>query len=275
MDEFSWITSLRAELDGGLPLLWGIGDDAAVLQPLEASRVIATDLLVEGVHFRRDWSTLEDIAFKLYASNASDMWAMGARPVEWLLTVAWPQRPDEEDARALRRGFQDAMAMWGTAPLIGGDTSTSQGALMLSVTMLGELYGEPWCRSGFVPGDRLWVDGPLGLAAAGLAELQAFGADADRGSPCVRQQRRPQRLPAATQFHARGAIDISDGLSVDLQHAAEASGVRMVLDQPLPGGPALEEAARRLKTKPSRSEERRVGKECRSRWSPCHEKKKE
>lgn len=240
MDEFSWIRVLRDALALEVETPWGIGDDAAVLNARAHDRVIATDLMVEGVHFRRDWSSLEDIAFKLFASNASDMWAMGAAPTEWLLNVAFPARPSEADARALVRGFKAAMQQWGPAPLIGGDTSTSSGPLMLSATMLGAVRETPWVRSGFLPGDTLWVDGPLGWAAAGLQALSQQGPEADAwASEFVLQQRRPQRQPACYDFAARGAIDISDGLSVDLMHAARASSVRMVLQHELPGRAAL------------------------------------
>lgn len=244
MGEFAWIEKLRAALGEGLAAPEGIGDDAALLRAVAGDRVIASDVMVEGVHFRRDWSRLSDIAFKLYASNASDMWAMGAAPASWLLTVVAPSALPDDETAALCEGFRDAQRSWGAAPLVGGDTSRGDGPLILSVTMLGALRRAPWRRDGFVPGDRLWVDGPLGLASAGLALLAAGEGDASH--PCVRLQLRPQRCHAAVDFDARGAIDVSDGLSADLWHVALASEVALVIDTPLPGRAQLGEAAEAL-----------------------------
>lgn len=241
MGEFAWIAKLREALGEGLAAPQGIGDDAAWLPERAGGRVVATDVMVEGVHFRRDWSSLADVAYKLYASNASDMWAMGAAPQEWLLTVVAPSALPDDETAALCEGFRAAQRVWGAAPLVGGDTARGGGPLTLSVTMTGALSRAPWRRDGFVPGDRLWVDGPLGLASAGLALLAA--GEGDASNPCVRQQLRPQRRHAAVDFDARGAIDVSDGLSADLWHVARASGVALVLDAPLPGRALLRAAA--------------------------------
>src|SRR5699024_8323246 len=125
--------------------------------------------------------------FKLYASNASDMWAMGASPEQWLLSIGFTDDPTAEIADALAEGFLSAMKTWGSASLIGGDTTRAQ-ALTLSITMLGRCEHAPWLRSGFLPGDTLWVDGPLGVSAAGLAILtKGLSFEDDLRAQCVRQ----------------------------------------------------------------------------------------
>lgn len=261
MDEFLWIDALRHALSPHVPPVpWGIGDDAALLPSRSEHRVIATDVMIEGVHFRRSWSSLADVAYKLYATNASDMWAMGAKPTQWLLAVGWPHAPTQKDAEELAKGFLEAMPTWGEASLIGGDTS-SAAQLTLSVTMLGECLSTPWYRHDFRPGDRLWVDGPLGVSAAGLDLLyEAKESLTPEESQCIRQHLRPQRTPTDIPSDVRGAIDISDGLSADLMHAAHASGVQMILNQPLPGRVLIERVASR-----STDQQRAIATRC-DRW---------
>lgn len=246
MDEFAWIDVLRRALGSSAPPVpWGIGDDAALLPSTAQKQVIATDLMVEGIHFRRDWSHLRDVAYKLYASNASDMWAMGAKPTRFLLSVVWDDTPDAAQAHALAEGFLEAMTSWGPAELIGGDTSRG-GTRMLSMTMLGVCVHTPWRRDGFQAGDQLWIDGPVGWSAAGLDLLQdKKRATSTAETQCVAQHLRPQRIAAACAEEIRGGIDISDGLAADLLHAARASGVRFVLDQPLPGRAELLSVAKK------------------------------
>lgn len=237
MDEFGWIDHLRKQLGRGLAAPQGIGDDAALISPSSHPHVVASDLMIEGVHFTRAWSRLEDVAFKLFAVNASDMLAMGAKPTHWLLNVAMPGEIRTADVEALIRGFQEAQTQWGSATLIGGDSSRSLRDWMLSITMLGETVASPWCRHGAQPGDVLWIDGPVGLAAAGLAVLQkSLAQDAsDAVAQCVQQQLRPGRAQVANPTDVSAAIDISDGLVQDLGHIARASHVQIVLDDELPG----------------------------------------
>lgn len=245
MDEFSWIAVLGDALgEFSPPVPYGMGDDAALLPSKAEHRVIAADMMTEGVHFRRDWSSLADIAFKLYASNASDMWAMGAAPAQWLLSIGFPDAPDAHTADGLAEGFLSAMSTWGNAELIGGDTTRAQ-VLTLSVTMIGVCENLPWMRADFQRGDTLWVDGPLGLSAAGLSILeQGLPFEDTHRASCVRQHLRPQRLSSEMPSLVRGAIDVSDGLTADLMHAATASGVRMVVNRPLPGWEHLHAVAK-------------------------------
>lgn len=233
MGEFSWIARVQDGLGDGLALPFGIGDDAAVMASATRQRVIASDMMVEGVHFDRRWSSLADVAYKLYASNASDMLAMGASVRGWLLSVALPADLSASAHDAWIEGARAAQADWGHAPLIGGDTTRSLGGLVASITMFGDVRDHLWARSGFRPGQRLWCDGELGLAAAGLALLQAGVSDDRFGA--IAQHRRPRRWPAAQPTGVFAGFDVSDGLSADLLHGARASDCAMVIDAPLPG----------------------------------------
>lgn len=237
MSEFSWIDHLRTGLGGGLTAPMGIGDDAALLASTAQERVIASDMMVEGVHFDRRWSSIADVAYKLYASNASDILAMGASVSGWLLSVALPADTTASAHEAWIDGVRAAQVHWGEAPLIGGDTTRSPSGLIASITMFGEIRDHLWARSGFKPRQRLWIDGELGLAAAGLALLTAGVTHDDYG--VIAQHRRPQRWPSALPIGVRAGFDVSDGLSQDLMHGARASDCAMVIDTPLPGAERL------------------------------------
>lgn len=248
MSEFSWIQRLQEGLGEGVPSPWGIGDDGACLDA--RPRVVVTDMMVEAVHFDRRWSSIEDIAWKLYASNASDVLAMGAEPETWLLSMALPRdsAPDEVDAWIA--GFRAARRAWGGGALIGGDTTRSAGGLVVSVTMFGHLREAAWTRAGFREGQGIYLDGVVGYAAAGLELLTCHGhaalAEDVEAAPFIRQHRTPMPSTATRAIHATGAFDVSDGLSADLMHAARASGVSLVLTAPLPGSDALLAIARRF-----------------------------
>ncbi|HET6816358.1 MAG TPA: thiamine-phosphate kinase [Mycobacteriales bacterium] len=239
--EFGLIARIIARLSGGRALL-GPGDDAAVLATSDGRVVASTDLLVEGTHFRRDWSSAYDVGRKAAAQNLADIAAMGARPSALLVGLAAPRDLDVAWVEGLADGLRDECALVG-AEVVGGDLSRST-VLTLAVTALGDLRGrQPVTRSGARPGDVVVVAGRLGFAAAGLALLAAGHADA----PLAEAHRRPQvSYDAALRLAEVGAtamIDVSDGLVADLGHIASASGVGIQLasdDLPLP--PELVEA---------------------------------
>lgn len=206
--------------------LVGAGDDAAVLELAGCRVVLAVDALVEGRHFRRDLSSMADVGWKAVAANVSDLAAMGpVRPRAALVALLRPPELPAEDVEALYDGMAEAAAEWGL-DLVGGDTCGA-GELSVSVTVLGELEGEPVWRSGARPGDRVVVVGALGRAAAALAEVAA-GVDPD--PVLLGAHRRPRALlEAARVLAGHGAtalIDVSDGLGRDLGHVCRASGVK-------------------------------------------------
>jgi thiamine-monophosphate kinase len=210
----------------------GIGDDAAVLPAPDGRMVASTDLLIEGRHFRRDWSSARDIGVKAAAQNLADIAAMGAAPTALLLGLAVPGATAVSWVLELTSGLQQECDRAG-AMIAGGDVSGAQ-TVMLGITALGTLDGHaPVTRSGARPGDVLAVRGAVGRSAAGLAVLQAGldPASAADLAELVAAHRRPQPdYPAGPLAAAAGAtamIDVSDGLVADLGHIAAASGVRI------------------------------------------------
>jgi thiamine-monophosphate kinase len=210
------------------PLL-GVGDDAAVLSAPDRRVVATTDLLVEGRHFRRDWSSPRDVGIKAAAQNLADIAAMGAVPTALLVGIAAPGELSVEWALEFVRGLVAESQRAGAA-IAGGDV-TEADTLVLAITALGDLAGvAPVTRAGARPGDLVAVSGRLGWSAAGLA-LLAAGRDERTGDldELVAAHRRPQPPyragPAAARLGATSMIDVSDGLIQDLGHVAAASGV--------------------------------------------------
>jgi thiamine-monophosphate kinase len=247
---------LIAEVSGVLPpdprTLVGIGDDAAVLAAPDGRVVACTDFLLEGRHFRRDWSSAADVGVKAAARSLIDVAAMGAVPTGLLVALAAPGDLPVSWARDLTRGLAAECARAG-ASIIGGDTARAS-SVLLAITGLGDLAGRaPVLRSGAAPGDVVALAGPLGHAAAGLALLSA-GITRDApgwAGPLLAAQRAPRPPydagPEAAGLGATAMIDISDGLLADLGHIAAASGVLIdVASARLSPGDALRTAASAL-----------------------------
>jgi thiamine-monophosphate kinase len=234
--EFGLIDVLSAWLPPGPRTLVGIGDDAAVLAAPDGRVVATTDFLLEGRHFRRDWSGAADVGHKAAARSLADLAAMGAEPSALLVALAAPGDLPVSWARELAQGLaaECARASRGGASVIGGDTARA-GSVILAVTGLGDLAGRaPVLRSGASPGEQVAVAGPLGPSAAGLALLTAGLARAGSAwDELVAAQVRPappyDAGPEAADLGATAMIDVSDGLLADLGHVAAASGVRIDL----------------------------------------------
>ena len=218
----------------------GPGDDAAVLPRRGGETCVTVDAVVEGVHFRRASSRLEDVGHKALAVNLSDLAAMGARPLWALVALGVPRGFRLADARRLGAGFGALARATGT-DLVGGNVTRAPG-LSLTVTLGGEVPpGRALLRSGARPGDRVWVSGLLGDARLGLALLERrSGPEARRlrrfpriARTAIERQRRPVprlALGAALVGVASACIDLSDGLAQDAGHLAAASGVAVYLD---------------------------------------------
>ena len=207
--------------------LLGPGDDAAVVATSDGRVVATTDLLVENRHFRRDWSTANDIGHKAAARNFSDIAAMGAVPTALLVGFAAPGSLEVEWVDGLIAGMREECGEVGAA-IVGGDV-TAADSIMLGVTALGDLQGrDPVTLAGARVGDVVAVCGRLGWAAAGFAVL---GRGFRSPVSVVTAHRRPEppyaEGPRAAQLGATAMTDISDGLVADVGHIAEASGVRI------------------------------------------------
>lgn len=208
----------------------GIGDDAALWQPSRSHRsAISTDMLVEGVDFTRDAMTLADTGWRAMAANASDLAAMGARPVLATVALGIPQDIGLDGILELYRGVAACAARCKLA-IVGGDLSRA-GALTIAITVVGEVRAsDVKTRAAGRPGDVLALTGALGAARAGLEltrRSENIGDELVEGA--LRAFRRPEPRIAEGRFLAarrdvHAMIDLSDGLSTDLQRLAAASG---------------------------------------------------
>ena len=222
--EFGLIAHVVQRLGTSPAVLLGPGDDAAVVAAPDGRVVATTDVLVEGVHFRRDWSSAYDVGRKAAAANLADVAAMGATGTALLVGLAAPGDLPLSWATGLADGLRDEAALVG-AVVVGGDT-VSCDRVVVSVTALGDLAGLPAVtRAGAQPGDVVVAAGRLGWSAAGLALLR----DGVTEGALVDAHRRPEPPyaagPALAAAGATAMCDVSDGLLADLGHIARASGV--------------------------------------------------
>ena len=228
-------------------MLLGPGDDAALVSAPDGRVVASTDLLVEGRHFRRDWSTAYQVGRKAAAQNLADIAAMGGVGTALLVGLAAPAELRLSWARDLSAGLADEAALVG-ASVAGGDTVRSD-TLLIAVTALGDLQGRAAVtRSGARPGDIVAYAGELGWSACGLELLLR---DADGPKLAFARHRSPEppyeQGPAAALAGATAMLDISDGLLADLGHISEESVVSIDLDPAaFPIGDQLRETAVQL-----------------------------
>ncbi len=225
--EFSLIARHFAPLagDGGL----GLTDDAAIITPPAGRELVVTaDAMVAGVHFLPDEKP-ENIARKLLRVNLSDIAAMGAAPLYYLLTLSAPRGLPDEWFAGFAHGLALDQARYNVA-LLGGDTTSTPGPVTLSVTMFGHVApGTALRRSGARPGDNLYVTGLIGDGVLGLAALRGEIPDPD-GSLAARYRFPEPRLGLKLHGIATAAMDISDGLIQDAGHIARASGVAVEIE---------------------------------------------
>ncbi|MEQ9463137.1 MAG: thiamine-phosphate kinase [Haliea sp.] len=240
-DEFSLIARYFSAFGAGPAVALGVGDDCAILA-LEPGERLATsvDTVVAGVHFPPD-SLPEDVGYRAVAAAASDLAAMGARPLGMTLALTLPDA-DELWLHSFSQGVGAAASAL-ALPLVGGDTT--RGPLTVSVQVFGALpAGKALLRAGAQVGDAVYVSGTLGDAAGGLAVLEGRYRPEPEAAEYLEQRffRPLPRLQLGMLLldDAHAAIDISDGLLADAGHIAAASGVGIRLDAGrLPLSPAL------------------------------------
>ncbi len=246
--EFELIAHYFAPLSANQPGALGLRDDAALLPPApDAVHVLTTDTLVSGVHFFPD-DTPALIARKLLRVNLSDLAAMAAEPVAYLLALSLPGECDETWIEDFAAGLAQDQEEFGIG-LLGGDTTATPGPLTATITAIGKVpTGRELRRSGARPGDTIFVSGTLGDAALGLMALggdlpHLSEAEADDLIDRYRLPRPRVSLGRALGGLASAAADVSDGLVADLGHVCTASGVAARIDRArLPLGQAARTA---------------------------------
>lgn len=206
-------------------LLVGIGDDGAVAAATNKKIVMSTDMAVEGVHFKREWSSLKEIGGKITAANLADIYAMGGLPKYLLVSTGLPAGISIEEIKELANGIK-AEADLVNCAVVGGDISKAT-ELVISIAAVGEV-DKPVTRSGAKVGDKVFISNLPGFSAAGLAQLN-IGV---RESKYLSLHKKPV-VPygTAAKFAGINAMaDISDGLLSECKNIAEASKIGITLD---------------------------------------------
>lgn len=253
MGELELIRRIRDRLGGpGRGTVVGLGDDAAVFEPPKGLELFTCDAFVEGVHFRRDFSSLREIGAKCMVANVSDIAAMGGFPTRATVALCAPDGTSSEDIEELYDGMI-AIAERYVFEVVGGDVVSSREGLVVSVALLGAAEkNRVVTRSGAVVGDAVIATGSFGGSEAGLLSL----LEGLPGGPAVDAVRRRHLAPVPRLSEAQAImevatphamIDVSDGLSAEVWHIAEESGVGVRLKgDAIPIAPAAVEVARGL-----------------------------
>jgi len=211
-------------------VLTGIGDDCAVLRLMPGrDSLVTTDFTLEGIHFRREWHPPEAVGHRCLARGLSDIAAMGGEPVAAFLSLALPRDLPQGWVRRFAGGLL-RLAEKNGVTLAGGDTAESPNGILADIIVVGTVpKGKAVLRSGARPGDRIYVSGELGGSAAALAQLRARPKKKLNPREYARHFYPEPRLELGRILRERrlasAMIDLSDGLSTDLAHVCEESGV--------------------------------------------------
>jgi len=248
LSEKALISRIRRRAATGRRVITGVGDDCAVLRiPAGREVLVTTDFTIEGVHFRRAWHPPEVVGFRCLARGLSDIAAMGGEPQAAFLSLAVPRELPQRWINRFLKGLFGLVSAF-SVTLAGGDTSESPHGVLADIVVVGSVpKGKAILRSTARPGDRIYVTGELGGAAAALKELMAGGKVSPKDFPRLFH---PDPRVAVGRFLgkqelASAMIDLSDGLSTDLAHICEESGV---------GAEILEAAIPRARIGPKRTE---------------------
>lgn len=257
LGEFGLVEHLTRNIKTSQPsTVKGIGDDAAVLDFKDKKMVVSTDMLVEGVHFDLSYMPLKHLGYKAVVVNISDICAMNAKPTQITVSIAVSNRFPVEALDELYEGIRMAAKVYGV-DIIGGDTTSSQKGMILSITAIGEGEAETLTyRNGAGSSDLLVVTGDIGAAYMGLQvlerEKQVFQVnpnnqpDLDAYSYLIERQLKPEarkdikELFKDLEIQPTAMIDISDGLSSEIIHLCKQSGVGCNLyEEKIPVDPQL------------------------------------
>jgi thiamine-monophosphate kinase len=246
----------------------GVGDDAAVIDHFGKQTVVTTDLLLEGVHFDLMYTPLKHLGYKAVIVNLSDIYAMNATPTQLVVSIGISNRFSVEAVSELYEGIYAACSKYGV-DLVGGDTSSSQKGLVLSVTAIGEVAPDTFVkRSTAQKGDLLCVSGDLGAAYVGLLFLERekkiylespqVQPDLEGEQYVIGRLLKPEARKDIVAFLAEAGItptammDISDGLSSEIMHLCKQSQLGCVLyEEKIPVAEATRLAAYKFEIDPT------------------------
>lgn len=226
---------------GGSKLIaTGIGDDCAVLRAPEGHELlVTTDFSLEGVHFRREWHPADAVGHRCLTRGLSDIAAMGGEPLAVFLSLALPADLPQRWADQFVKGMLALARRFGVT-LAGGDTAQSPAGVLADITVVGSVpAGQAILRSGARPGDSIFVTGELGAPVALLEQMFANPERKFRAASFLAHFYPEPRIAVGRQLRtkklASAMIDISDGLSTDLRHICESSGVgATIIERALP-----------------------------------------
>jgi len=245
----------------------GIGDDAAVISGGNASKLISTDMLVEGVHFDLLYTPLKHLGYKAVVVNLSDIYAMNAIPEQITVSLALSNRYSVEALEEIYEGIQLACELY-EVDLVGGDTTSSQAGLVISITAIGSQEGDKVVkRSGAKENDLICLSGDLGAAFVGLQILereksvyesdQKIQPDLSGKDYILERQLKPEARKDVIHFLGKenilptAMIDVSDGLSSELLHLARSSDVGVqIYEDKIPIDPSTINSCEELNLSP-------------------------
>ena len=226
--EFALIDLVRQRAGANRQTLIGPGDDAAHIETKDGTFVVSTDLLVDGRHFRRDWSSATEVGRKAAAANLSDINAMGGVATALTVALGLPADLPASWVLDLAEGFEAECALVG-AHVVGGDV-TAADQIVIAVTAMGDA-ARPVRRDGAAPGDVVAFAGELGVAGAGFAALSRGFRSPKAAVDAHRVPHPPYAAgPQAADAGATAMVDVSDGLLADVGHIAVASDVVIDLE---------------------------------------------
>ncbi|MGI6454140.1 MAG: thiamine-phosphate kinase [bacterium] len=236
--EFGLISRIEKMLGSSSEMvLVGLGDDTATIKPHMQPLVITTDTMVEDVHFRRDWSSPEDVAHKALASNLSDLAAKCACPAFYLVTIGLPVDTPVRWVEELYQRLVQLNQEW-KVELVGGDTIRSD-KILISITACGyQTTTDPVRTRNARVGDRILVSGTLGDAAAGLdllPKMRETELSQDHLTFLLKRFNQPtprnrESAAIARILEPHAMTDISDGLAREIPKICAAAGVGARVD---------------------------------------------
>lgn len=224
-----------------LSTIKGVGDNAAVLDYKNKYVLVATDLLLEGVHFDLVYVPLKHLGYKAAVVNFSDIYAMNGEPKQITISLGISRKFSVEDLDQIYEGIKLACDNYGV-DIVGGDTSTSLTGLTISITCIGEGEKDKIVyRNGAKVNDLICVSGNLGASYMGLQllEREKIVLEGNEQSQprfegyeyLLERQLKPEarediiRMLREKEVLPTAMIDISDGLSSELMHICTQSNV--------------------------------------------------